>query len=149
MTLRPTAQRISDTKHRLATDEDVWVATASPEGTPHLIPLSMAWIDGKVMCVTYTNSPTTRNVIATSQARCSLDSTTDVIILKTSGQIMQMDQCSDDLVQEMVEQFRWDPRNSPEIGWSVLTMTPLMIQAWNTEPEIENRTIMRNGAWVE
>ena len=149
MTLRSAAQRIADTKQRLATDDDVWVATGSLDGTPHLVPLSMSWIKARIMCVTYTNSPTTRNVAATSQARCSLDSTGDVVILKTAAQIMAFEDCSDDAIQEMVDQFGWDPRHDPEIAWSVLVMTPLMIHAWNCEPEIANRTIMRDGAWVE
>ena len=40
---RSPAQRRRDTEHRLAHDVDVWVATASPDGVPHLVPLSFDW----------------------------------------------------------------------------------------------------------
>lgn len=149
MTLRTTEQRIADTMQRLRTDADVWVATASPDGDPHLIPLSLAWIKGRVMCVTYTDSPTSRNVAATSKARCSLDSTNDVIVMNTAAQIMPFAECPEDLIDDMVRQFGWDPRHNSDIEWSALVMTPLMIHAWNSESEIAGRTIMRGGMWLD
>ena len=45
---RPRAQRRSDTEQRLAHDVDVWVATASAEGVPYLVPLSFDW-DGEAL----------------------------------------------------------------------------------------------------
>ncbi len=37
---RSRAQRRRDTEHRLTHDIDVWVASASPDGAPYLVPLS-------------------------------------------------------------------------------------------------------------
>ena len=45
---RSRAERRRDTEHRLAHDVDVWVASASVDGVPHLVPLSFDWIDGDV-----------------------------------------------------------------------------------------------------
>ena len=149
MSLRTTPQRIADARHSLATADDVWIATASLEGIPHLIPLSLAWIDEKVMCVTYTDSVTARNVAATSIARCSLESTTNVVIMRTNADLLDLGDCDPEVVQEMVTQFGWDPRRSPDIAWSVLTMTPVTIHAWQGEPEIKGRTIMRDCEWVD
>ena len=40
---RSRAQRRRDTEHRLSHDIDVWVASASADGTPYLVPLSFDW----------------------------------------------------------------------------------------------------------
>ena len=148
MTIRTTAQRVADTRARLRTDEDLWLATASLEGTPHLIPLSLSWIEGRVICVTYTDSATARNIAATSRARCSLASTTDVVTMTADAEVMGMAAFDPGILQQMVDQFGWDPRESPEIDWSVLAMTPRTIHAWHMEPEIKGRTIMRHGEWL-
>jgi hypothetical protein len=41
---RSRAQRRRDTEHRLTRDIDVWVANASADGAPYLVPLSFDWL---------------------------------------------------------------------------------------------------------
>jgi hypothetical protein len=45
---RSRAQRRRDTEHRLTHDRDVWVASASADGAPCLVPLSFDW-DGEAL----------------------------------------------------------------------------------------------------
>jgi hypothetical protein len=45
---RSRAQRRRDTEHRLTHDIDVWVASASADGAPYLVPLSFDW-DGDLL----------------------------------------------------------------------------------------------------
>jgi len=47
----PRAQRRRDTEHRLTHNIDVWVASASADGAPYLVPLSFDW-DGETLLVT-------------------------------------------------------------------------------------------------
>jgi len=47
---RSRAQRRRDTEHRLTHDKDAWVASASADGAPHLVPLSFDW-DGEALLV--------------------------------------------------------------------------------------------------
>ena len=47
---RSGAQRRRDTEHRLTHDIDVWVASASADGAPYLVPLSFDW-DGEALLV--------------------------------------------------------------------------------------------------
>jgi hypothetical protein len=44
---RSRAHRRRDTEHRLTHDIDVWVASASAEGAPYLVPLSFDWDGGR------------------------------------------------------------------------------------------------------
>ncbi len=57
---RPAKQRKLDTLNRLEHDEDVWVATASPEGgAPYLVPLSFLW-DGATLLLSLIHIGTSR-----------------------------------------------------------------------------------------
>jgi hypothetical protein len=48
---RSRAQRRRDTEHRLTHDVDAWVASASADGAPYLVPLSFDW-DGEALLET-------------------------------------------------------------------------------------------------
>ena len=45
---RSRAERRRDTEQRLAQDVDLWVASASKDGAPYLVPLSFDW-DGEAI----------------------------------------------------------------------------------------------------
>jgi hypothetical protein len=62
---RSRAQRRRDTEHRLTHDIDVWVASASADGAPYLVPLSFDWDGETLLVATPTDSPTGRNLAAT------------------------------------------------------------------------------------
>ena len=136
MALRTSAERVANAKRRLATDSDVWLATASPDGVPHLIPLSLGW-DGK----------RTRNVEATGLVRASLDDTSDVVIIHGTATAEPLDEVAPNVVEAFVERADWDPRSGNDT-FSLISVIPDRILAWQSEPEIQGRTIMRNGEWV-
>lgn len=146
--IRPTGERIVEARRRLASESDVWVATSSPTGVPHLIPLSLTWDGTSIICVTPTANPTARNVVATGHARASLESSSDVVILETRASARDLGELRDDEVDRFVEAAGWDPR-SGEGPWSVLTLTPETIFSWRGETEFEGRRLMRDGVWAD
>ena len=78
-TPRSRAQRRRDTEHRLTHDIDVWVASASADGAPYLVPLSFDWDGEALLVATPADSPTGRNLAATRVVRLGLGHTRDVI----------------------------------------------------------------------
>ena len=50
--------RRRDTERRLTHDADVWVSSASPDGTPCLVPLSFDWDGRSLLLATSADSPT-------------------------------------------------------------------------------------------
>jgi hypothetical protein len=147
MATRTRIERIGDVLERLATEPNVWVATASPDGVPHLVPLSLAWIDERVVVSTPAATPTARNAAATGRARLSLDSADDVAIIDAAVTVVDLDAADPELVAVYAGRVGWDPRH--EAGaWSLLTLTPLRVQAWSGVDEISGRTLMRNGEWL-
>ena len=81
---RTTAQRVADTLHRLEHDVDAWVATASPEGEPCMVPLSFLWDGATLLFSTAPGNPTARNLAANGRARVGVGPTRDVVLIECS-----------------------------------------------------------------
>lgn len=92
---RTRAERRRDTEHRLANDADIWVASASPGGTPYLVPLSFDWDGEAVLVATPPSSPTGRNLAVTRRARLGLGGTRDVTVIDGEVEVIE---CAGDRV---------------------------------------------------
>ena len=64
MTDRSTGERAALARMRLESEANVWIASASAAGIPHLVPLSLAWIDEHIVVATPSDTPTARNAAA-------------------------------------------------------------------------------------
>jgi hypothetical protein len=146
--LRTTAQRIADTRARLDEDDDVWVATASHEGEPHLVPLSLVWSAGEVVLATEGRSVTARNALATGRVRLALGVGKDAVLIDASARVVALDCASAELHEVYRHRAGWDP--AAERGdYVYIVATPIRVQAWRHVGEISGRTVMRDGSWLE
>src|SRR5690349_14646797 len=143
---RSPAQRRRDTEHRLSHDVDVWVASASADGAPYLVPLSFDW-DGKALLMaTPADSPTGRNLAATRAARLGLGHTRDVTIIEGEVEVLEIDALPRDLGDRFVARTGFDPRElTTPYRW--YRIVPRHIQAWREENELADRVLMRDGNW--
>ena len=87
---RSTEQRKADTLAKLtAPAADVWVATAAAQAgghaSSHLVPLSLAWVDERVVLATEADSVTARNITSERHARLGLGTTRDVVRSRGHG----------------------------------------------------------------
>ena len=143
---RSTSERIEQAVRRLGTDANVWVATGSAMGVPHLVPLSLAWDGARALVVTRSDTPTVKNVMSSGQARLALDSTEDVVIFDADAAVTPIFEVGEAAVDCYVRGAGWDPR--AETGeWSMLFCSPTRMQVWNSVEEIRGRTIMADGQW--
>lgn len=125
---------------------DVWVATASPEAAPYLVPLSLAWVDDRAVIALEERSVTARNIAASSAARLAVGPTRDVALIDA---VLERSAGVDDdesLGQAYAAQADWDPRGVP--GYVFLVLRPTRIQAWRESNELSGRVLMRDGAWL-
>jgi hypothetical protein len=139
--------RKTDTLAMLATPEiDVWVATASAAGEPHLVPLSLAWVDQRVVVAVERSSATAGNLTASGTARLAVGPTRDVVMIDAA--VDRMVDVADDpgLGEAYAAQADWDPRRSP--GYAFVVLRPVRVQAWREANEIAGRTLMRDGRWL-
>ncbi len=145
---RPASERAAHARARLATEPNVWIASASPDGVPHLVPLSLAWVNEAIVVATPESTPTARNITRTGRARASLESADDVVIFDTAASVQPFDASDPQLIAAFIERVGWDPRELPG-DWAMLTLKPERGHAWIGPAEIEGRTIVRNGTWVD
>ena len=139
--------RKADALAMLATPAvDVWVATASPMGAPHLVPVSLAWVDELALIAVEGSSMTARNLMSSGVARLAVGSTRDVVMIDATLESVVDADDDDPLGEAYVGQADWDPRRTA--GYVFLVLRPVRLQAWREANEMPGRTLMRNGTWL-
>ena len=144
---RSGAARRSDTEHRLAHDVDVWVASASTDGVPFLVPLSFDWDGETLLLATPAGSPTGRNLAATRVARLGLGPTRDVSMIEGQVEVLEIDALPRERGDRFAARTGFDPRAlTTPYRW--FRISPRRIQAWREENELRDRELMRDGRWL-
>ncbi len=156
---RTPAQRKADTLAKLREHEaDVWIASAAggeAGAAPYLVPLSLAWIDERVVIALEGGSRTARNILESGVARLGLGPTRDVVLIDAElERAIPADQAAPDLPDRYAAQAGWDPRRAATPaagahgGYTYLVLRPNRIQAWREANELPGRMLMRDGRWL-
>ncbi len=144
---RSRAQRRHDTEHRLTHDIDAWVASASADGAPYLVPLSFDWDGEALLMATPADSPTGRNLAATQVVRLSLGHTRDVSMIEGDVEVVEIGALSQQRGDRFVAHTGFDPRAlATPYRW--FRISPRRIQAWREVNELPDRELMRDGHWL-
>lgn len=144
---RSRAQRRQDTEYRLTHDIDVWVASASPEGVPHLVPLSFDWDGEALVLATPRESLTGKNLTTMGALRLGLGHTRDVCMIEGEVQAVEIDALPQQRADRFAERTGFDPRAlSTPYRWFLVS--PRRIQAWREENELRGRELMHDGRWL-
>lgn len=147
MTPRDPATRKHDTLAMWATPAiDVWVATASADGGAHLVPLSLAWVEERMVIAVAAGSRTARDLAGRGRCRLAVGPTRDVTMVDAVLERTVPVGDDDALADAYAGQADWDPRGSE--GYVYLVLRPERVQAWREADEIPGRTLMRDGVWV-
>jgi len=144
---RSGAQRRRDTEHRLTDDIDVWVASASADGAPYLVPLSFDWDGEALLVATPMDSPTGRNLAVTRAVRLGLGHTRDVSMIEGEVEVLDIAALPQEPGDRFVAHTGFDPRAlATPYRW--FRISPRRIQAWREANELPNRELMRDGRWL-
>ena len=144
---RSPAQRRRDTEQRLTHDIDLWVASASADGGPYLVPLSFDWDGEAVLVATPAKSPTGRNLAATQTARLGLGHTRDVSIIEGDVEVLEIDALPQERGDRFATRAGFDPRVQ-DTPYRWFRISPHRIQAWREVNELPDRELMRDGRWL-
>jgi len=146
---RSLAQRKADALAKLmARQAELWVASASPSGGAHLVPLSFAWDGEHLIIATEVTAITTHNIASARRARLALGGTRDVVMIDAIL-VRQIDlaEAPTIIAERYAAQADWDPRSEGgDYVYSVLR--PERIQVWREVNEMAGRTVMQGGAWL-
>jgi hypothetical protein len=144
---RTGAERRRDTEHRLTHDIDLWVASASADGAPFLVPLSFDWDGEALLVATPAKSPTGRNLAATGTVRVALGHTRDVTMIDGDVEVLEIDGLPQQRGDRFATRSGFDPRTlATPYRW--FRITPCRIQAWREVNELADRELMRDGRWL-
>ncbi|MGX1883749.1 pyridoxamine 5'-phosphate oxidase family protein [Streptomyces sp. NPDC055287] len=144
---RSREQRKQDVLDRLAKDDDMWVATASPDGEPCLVPLSFVWDSGTLLMCTRRTNPTARNLTPSGEVRVSLGHTRDVVLIEGTAEAVEGTELATEAADAFTTKLNgWDPRN--QTSWLYFRITPRAVKTWREENELPERELMRDGAWL-
>jgi len=78
---RTAPQRKRDTLARLGSDTDAWIATAGPDGSGYLLPLSFLWDGAGLVVATPRSSVTGRNLSRGRRVRAGVGELRDVTMI--------------------------------------------------------------------
>jgi hypothetical protein len=144
---RSRAQRRHDTENRLTHDIDVWVASASADGAPYLVPLSFDWDGEALLMATPADSPTGRNLAATRAVRLGLGHTRDVSMIEGETEILEIDALPQQRGDQFAARTGFDPR-ALGASYRWFRISARRIQAWREVNELPGRELMRDGRWL-
>ncbi|MFK4689823.1 pyridoxamine 5'-phosphate oxidase family protein [Streptomyces pristinaespiralis] len=144
---RSRKERRRDTLARLTDDKDSWIATASPDGQPCLVPLSFAWDGATLVMCTRRSNPTARNVASRGEVVVTLGHTRDVVHIEGTAEVVEGSALAKESADTFATKLRWDPRNRQT--WVYLRITPRVVKAWREENELKGRLIMSDGRWLD
>jgi len=144
---RSPAQRRRDTEQWLTHDIDLWVASASADGGPYLVPLSFDWDGEAVLVATPAESRTGRNLATTQTARLGLGHTRDVSMIEGDVEVLEIDALPQERGDRFATRAGFDPR-AQDTPYRWFRISPLRIQAWREVNELPDRELMRDGRWL-
>ncbi|TMD38582.1 MAG: pyridoxamine 5'-phosphate oxidase family protein [Chloroflexi bacterium] len=146
--LRGRAERKADVLAALEQNHDLWLATASPSGQPHLIAVSSWWDGHEVVIATRAGSPTARNLAATKLGRLGLGSPEDVVTIDVAlSEQVPVRTADADLKKGFVVAAGWDPAEEGD-DWVFYRLQPLQVQAYRGYSELRDRHLMRDSPWL-
>jgi hypothetical protein len=143
---RTREQRRADTRRKLETEVDVWVASASEDGKANIAPLSFVWHDRAITISMPATSLTARNLTRAGWARMALGPTRDVVMLDGPIEVLPIG-ADPELEDAHARATGFDPREEASV-YVYIRLRPARIQAWREADELPGRQLMENGAWL-
>ena len=145
--MRDTATRKKDVLAVLEGQGHYWLATASPDGKPHVIGVSGLWDGGQVVVTTLATSRTAKNLAVGARATLAAGDPSDAVVIQAEVGSSAPVGDSSDTVADWKRVMGWDPS---ELGsWAFFWLRPVRIQAFRGYDEIEGRDVMVGSRWLE
>lgn len=140
-------ERAAHARALLQSEEDAWLASASADGMPYLVPLSFYWDGQSMVFATVEKSVTVRNLRRNPRTRAGLPNTRDVVLVE--GEVSFIDAAAEQAtIEAFAARLKWDPRQEPQ-PYVYFRLRPVRVQAWQTAADLATRDAMRDGRWLD
>ena len=144
---RSLEQRKHDTLARLNADVDCWVATADPDGTAYLVPLSFSFDGSTLLLATPATNPTGRNLTRTGRVRLGIGPNRDVVMIDGTVTTFGPAEIPRAELDLFAERTGFDP-STLKGDWRYFRVRPLAVQAWREANEIAGRDLIADCEWL-
>jgi hypothetical protein len=141
-------ERLRDTRAKLDSEVDLWVATSDPSAGVHLIPLSDLWDGSAFLISTPRTSVTSRNLLADGRVRLGLGPTRDVVLVDGTAEPVDGAAMPAATADAFAAKTGFDPRKELTEPYQYFLPRPRRIQAWREANELPGRDLMRDGRWL-
>ena len=122
MTLDPQVER------RLQAEQNLWLATVRPTGTPHLVPIWFVWVAGKIYLCTGADSVKVRNLTRNPQVAIALEDGTHPVMIEGRAQSIDAERADAAVVAEFQRKYDWDI-TTDDTYTQVIEINPKRIRA--------------------
>lgn len=143
---RTLAERRAHVLRVLESENKLWIATVSSDGSPHVVPFSYVWDGRQITMATLAGSKVAQNAAHSPRARLAFGSSGDVVLVDGELRIVG----SQEIDARTAERLAWvsavDARRAR--GLIYLQLTPERIQAWWCIAELSRPAGMRDGVWL-
>jgi len=120
MTLDPQVER------RLQTEQNLWLATVRPNGTPHLVPIWFVWVAGKIYLCTGADSVKVRNLMQNPHVSIALEDGSQPIVIE--GPAHPIGRPPAAVVDEFQRKYDWNIKTDGEYT-QLIEVQPKRIRA--------------------
>lgn len=130
-------------EERLAAAETYWVATARPDGRPHLVPIWAAWLDGRLWFEGGAATRRARDIAGNPAISISVEVPVDGAVI-VEGHAERRLGVPADLAPRLVDAFakyatpprdyRADPANWASPDGGIWIVTPRIVLGWSSFP---------------
>ncbi len=93
-------------ERRLQTEQNLWLASVRPNGTPHLVPIWFVWVAGKIYLCTGADSVKVRNLKQNSQVSVALEDGAQPVVIE--GRARPLARVEDAVRAEFQRKYEWD-----------------------------------------
>ncbi len=119
MTLDPQVER------RLQTEQNLWLATVRPDGSPHLVPIWFIWLAGKIYLCTRAGSVKVHNLKRNPHVSIALEDGSQPIVIE--GLARPVGQADTAIIVEFQRKYDWDI-TSDDVYTQVIEIEPMKIR---------------------
>ncbi len=116
----------SQVERRLQTEQNLWLATVRPNGTPHLVPIWFVWVAEKIYLCTGVDSVKVRNLTRNPQVSVALEDGTKPIVIEGVAQPIGHSPAA--VVDAFQRKYDWDI-TSDNIYTRIIEIEPKRIRA--------------------
>jgi hypothetical protein len=113
---------------RLETEANIWVATARPDGRPHLTPVWFAWCAGKLYACVQSGSVKARNLRQNPQVSLALENGSNPVICEGTAALLAPP-WPEEVAAIFAAKYEWNIHTDTEYD-QLLEITPVKWLAW-------------------